>query len=210
MPWSPCDSPQVPGCPDYPSLPTILIPCPLRCLTLLLTQIILDPPPPEDPLDGPQGPLLATQVNPPVEGHPTADPLGDGAQQWTTSPPPAWKWEQLLLLLQRRTPAPSSKSTGQYLRRTGPGGKQVSGLGLEDALDRGPDPNVFSTPATLLRATILALDSPPVHLPSHSSTNLLLRTTLLFTTNPIPTLVNSGATDNFINESLAVLAPHPL
>ncbi|KAG5350086.1 hypothetical protein C0989_000247 [Termitomyces sp. Mn162] len=74
--------------------------------------------------------------------------------------------------------------------------------GLEDALDHRPDPNVFSALATLLCAMILALDSPPVHLPSHSSTNLLL--------NPIPTLVNSGATNNFINESLAALAPHPL
>ncbi|KAG5724406.1 hypothetical protein E4T56_gene15985 [Termitomyces sp. T112] len=73
-----------------------------------------------------------------------------------------------------------------------------------------PDPNIFSALATLLRATILALDSPPVHLPSHSSTNLLLRTTLPFTPNPIPTLVDSGATDNFINEFLAALAPHPL
>ncbi|KAG5722479.1 hypothetical protein E4T56_gene2867 [Termitomyces sp. T112] len=75
---------------------------------------------------------------------------------------------------------------------------------------RGPDPNVFSALATLLRAMILAPANPPVHLPSHSSTNLLLRTTLPFTTNPIPTLVDSGATDNFIDESLAVLTPHPL
>ncbi|KAG5349781.1 hypothetical protein C0989_001886 [Termitomyces sp. Mn162] len=82
-------------------------------------------------------------------------------------------------------------------------------MSLEDALDCGPDPNVFSAPATLLCATILALDSPPVHLPSHSSTNLLLRTTLPFTANPIPTLVNSGATDNFIDKFLAALAPPP-
>ncbi|KAG5734566.1 hypothetical protein E4T56_gene5513 [Termitomyces sp. T112] len=82
--------------------------------------------------------------------------------------------------------------------------------GLEDALDCGPDSDVFSTLATLLRATILSPDSPPVHLPSHSSTNLLLCTTLPFTTNPVPTLVDSGATDNFIDESLAALAPHPL
>ncbi|KAG5349619.1 hypothetical protein C0989_002716 [Termitomyces sp. Mn162] len=79
-----------------------------------------------------------------------------------------------------------------------------------NASDRGPDPNVFSTPATLLHAMILAPDSPPVHLPSHSSTNLLLHTTLPFTTNPIPTLVDSGATNNFIDESLAALTPHPL
>ncbi|KAG5718577.1 hypothetical protein E4T56_gene16599 [Termitomyces sp. T112] len=86
-PRSPCDSPQVPGRPDHPFLPTILIPRPLRCLTLPPTQIILDPPGVGDPLDGPQGPPRATWVNPPAEGHPMADPLGDGAWQWTTSPP---------------------------------------------------------------------------------------------------------------------------
>ncbi|KAG5723902.1 hypothetical protein E4T56_gene9787 [Termitomyces sp. T112] len=89
-------------------------------------------------------------------------------------------------------------------------GKRVGGLGLEDALHCRPDPDVFSAPATLLHATILALDSPPVHLLSHSSTNLLLHTTHPFTDNPIPTLVNSSATNNFIDESLAVLTPHPL
>ncbi|KAG5349199.1 hypothetical protein C0989_005288 [Termitomyces sp. Mn162] len=46
--------------------------------------------------------------------------------------------------------------------------------------------------------------------PSHSSTNLLLCTTLPFTDNPVPTLVDSSATDNFINESLVALAPHLL
>ncbi|KAG5732684.1 hypothetical protein E4T56_gene16814 [Termitomyces sp. T112] len=88
--------------------------------------------------------------------------------------------------------------------------KRVGGLGLEDALDRGPYPDVFSTPATLLRAMVLTPDNPPAHLPSHSSTNLLLHTTLPFTNKPIPTLVDSGATNNFIDESLAVLAPQPL
>ncbi|KAG5349069.1 hypothetical protein C0989_006198 [Termitomyces sp. Mn162] len=81
--------------------------------------------------------------------------------------------------------------------------------GLEDALDRGPYPDVFSAPATLLRATMLAPDNPPAHLPSHSSTNLLC-TTLPFTDKPVPTLVNSGATDNFVDESLAALTPQPL
>ncbi|KAG5720922.1 hypothetical protein E4T56_gene404 [Termitomyces sp. T112] len=52
---------------------------------------------------------------------------------------------------------------------------------------RGPDPDVFFALATL-RTTILTLDSPPVHLPSHSSTNLLPHTTLPFTANPVPTL----------------------
>ncbi|KAG5723577.1 hypothetical protein E4T56_gene18117 [Termitomyces sp. T112] len=87
--------------------------------------------------------------------------------------------------------------------------------GLEDALDHGPYPNIFSAPATLLRAMILAPDNPPAHLPSHSSTNLLLHTTLPFTDKPVPTLVNSsdephGATNNFVDESLAALAPQPL
>ncbi|KAG5719994.1 hypothetical protein E4T56_gene6912 [Termitomyces sp. T112] len=57
---------------------------------------------------------------------------------------------------------------------------------------------------------MLTLDNPPAHLPSHSSTNLLLRTTLPFTDKPVPTLVDSGATDNFVDESLAALAPQPL
>ncbi|KAG5728526.1 hypothetical protein E4T56_gene19554 [Termitomyces sp. T112] len=83
-------------------------------------------------------------------------------------------------------------------------------LGLEDALDRGPHPDVFSAPATLLRAMMLTPDNPPAHLPSHSSTNLLLCTTLPFTNKPVPTLVNSGATNNFVDESLAALAPQPL
>ncbi|KAG5723957.1 hypothetical protein E4T56_gene9752 [Termitomyces sp. T112] len=65
-------------------------------------------------------------------------------------------------------------------------------------------------PATLLCTTVLAPDNPPAHLPSHSSTNLLLCTTLPFTNTPVPTLVNSGATDNFVDESLAALAPQPL
>ncbi|KAG5333221.1 hypothetical protein C0989_006055 [Termitomyces sp. Mn162] len=80
----------------------------------------------------------------------------------------------------------------------------------EDALDHRPDPNVFSTLATLLHAVVLALDTLPAHLPSHSSTTLFLRTTLPFSDNSIPTLVNSGTTDNFIDKALAVLAPHHL
>ncbi|KAG5727749.1 hypothetical protein E4T56_gene20776 [Termitomyces sp. T112] len=57
---------------------------------------------------------------------------------------------------------------------------------------------------------VLVLDNPPAHLPSHSSTNLLLCTTLPFTDKPVPTLVNSSATNNFIDESLVALAPQPL
>ncbi|KAG5733019.1 hypothetical protein E4T56_gene3599, partial [Termitomyces sp. T112] len=78
--------------------------------------------------------------------------------------------------------------------------------GLEDTLDHGPDPDVF--PATHLHTMVLAPDK--AHLPSHSSTNLLLRTTLPFTDKPVPTLVNSGATNNFVDKSLAALAPQPL
>ncbi|KAG5349366.1 hypothetical protein C0989_004356, partial [Termitomyces sp. Mn162] len=89
-------------------------------------------------------------------------------------------------------------------------GKQVSSLGLEDALDGGPDPNVFAAPATLLHTMVLTPDNLPAHLPSHSSTTLLLCTTLPFSNNPIPTLVNSGTTNNFIDKSLAVLAPYLL
>ncbi|KAG5333425.1 hypothetical protein C0989_005781, partial [Termitomyces sp. Mn162] len=82
--------------------------------------------------------------------------------------------------------------------------------GLEDALDHGPHPDVFSAPATLLHAMMLAPDNLPAHLPSHSSTNLLLHTTLPFTDKPVPTLVDSGATNNFVDESLTVLTPQPL
>ncbi|KAG5722473.1 hypothetical protein E4T56_gene2878 [Termitomyces sp. T112] len=44
------------------------------------------------------------------------------------------------------------------------------------------------------------------HLSSHSSTTLLLRITLPFSDNSIPTLVDSSTTDNFIDKFLAVLA----
>ncbi|KAG5335183.1 hypothetical protein C0989_001984, partial [Termitomyces sp. Mn162] len=81
---------------------------------------------------------------------------------------------------------------------------------LEDALDCGPDPNVFSTPATLLHTTVLTLDNFLAHLPFHSSTTLLLCTTLPFSDNFIPTLVNNSTTDNFIDKSLAALALHLL
>ncbi|KAG5350005.1 hypothetical protein C0989_000742 [Termitomyces sp. Mn162] len=57
---------------------------------------------------------------------------------------------------------------------------------------------------------VLAPDNLPAHLTSHTSTTLLLHTTLLFSDNPFSTLVDSSATDNFINESLAVLAPQLL
>ncbi|KAG5335144.1 hypothetical protein E4T56_gene10786 [Termitomyces sp. T112] len=54
---------------------------------------------------------------------------------------------------------------------------------------------------------VLSPDTLPAHLSSHI---LLLCTTLPFSTNSVPTLVNSGATDNFINESLAALTSQHL
>ncbi|KAG5726823.1 hypothetical protein E4T56_gene597 [Termitomyces sp. T112] len=147
---------------------------------------------------------------PPNGGPPNSGPPGGWSPAMDNFPPLAWKQKQLLLLLQHQTPALSSKLTERYSRHTGPGRKQVGGLGLEDTLNHEPDPDIFSTPATLLRAMILAPDNLPAHLPSHSSTNLLLCTTLPFTNNPVPTLVNSSATDNFIDEFLAALTPHPL
>ncbi|KAG6884673.1 hypothetical protein C0993_009054 [Termitomyces sp. T159_Od127] len=55
----------------------------------------------------------------------------------------------------------------------------------------------------------LSPDTLMAHLPSQSSQTLLLHTTLLSPSTPVNTLVDSGATDNFINESLAMLAAMP-
>ncbi|KAG6882965.1 hypothetical protein C0993_008472 [Termitomyces sp. T159_Od127] len=52
----------------------------------------------------------------------------------------------------------------------------------------------------------LSLNTPLAHLPSKSSQILLLRTTLPHSSAPNSTLVDSGATNNFIDESLATLA----
>ncbi|KAG5735144.1 hypothetical protein E4T56_gene20456 [Termitomyces sp. T112] len=57
---------------------------------------------------------------------------------------------------------------------------------------------------------VLAPDNFPAHLPSHSFTTLLFHTTLPFSDNSAPTLVNSGTTDNFINKFLVVLDPQHL
>ncbi|KAG5724049.1 hypothetical protein E4T56_gene4526 [Termitomyces sp. T112] len=83
--------------------------------------------------------------------------------------------------------------------------------GLEDALDHGPDPDMFFILAALLCTIVLTLDDLLAHLPSHSFHILLLCTTLSCITLPfsndlIPTLVDSGATDNFIDKFLAALA----
>ncbi|KAG5329763.1 hypothetical protein C0989_009300, partial [Termitomyces sp. Mn162] len=89
-------------------------------------------------------------------------------------------------------------------------GKQVGSLGLEDTLDHRPDPNVFSALATLLHAMVLTPDNLPAHLPSHCSTTTSSTPLSPSLTTPSPTLVNSSAMDNFIDESLAALAPHLL
>ncbi|KAG5350215.1 hypothetical protein C0989_012073, partial [Termitomyces sp. Mn162] len=57
---------------------------------------------------------------------------------------------------------------------------------------------------------ILSPDILPAQLSSPSSHILLLHTIFPFSTNSIPTLVNSSATNNFIDKSLAVLAPQHL
>ncbi|KAG5717605.1 hypothetical protein E4T56_gene5422 [Termitomyces sp. T112] len=180
------------------------------------------PPPLEDPLplDGPWGPPRATWANSMGEGHPMVDPLGDGAWRWTTSPP-SMEMGTTTITITMLDPRPELKIHRTIPTTHWPGrvkstfrspnpSPATTPRGLEDALDHRPDPDIFSAPATLLCATILAPDSPPTHLPSQSSTNLLLHTTLSFTDNPGPTLVDSSATNNFIDESLAVLAPHPL
>ncbi|KAG5730927.1 hypothetical protein E4T56_gene7069 [Termitomyces sp. T112] len=120
-------------------------------------------------------------------------------------------WEDHSKNTAPRTPWNTSSNTNWQARATNGIQPLILTMWMINGEDyRGPDPNIFSTPATLLRTTILAPDNLPAHLPSHFSTNLLLHTTLPFANHPIPTLVNSGATDNFIDESLAALAPHPL
>ncbi|KAG5731545.1 hypothetical protein E4T56_gene5471 [Termitomyces sp. T112] len=209
-PRSPCNSPRVLECPNHSSLPTILIPHPLQCLIPLLMPIILDPPPLEDPLGRPWGLPRAMRVNPPVEGHPTADPLGNGARQWTTSPPSV---ETRTTTITTTMPDPRSELK---IHRTIPTMHwprrcltmfQAKPITFELESSRVAFAASYLQ-ATLLHATILTPDSPPVHLPSHSSNNLLLHTTLPFTANPVPTLVDSSTTDNFIDEFLAALAPH--
>ncbi|KAG5337096.1 hypothetical protein C0989_010810 [Termitomyces sp. Mn162] len=88
--------------------------------------------------------------------------------------------------------------------------KQTSSLDLKDALNCRSDTDIFPTPAAFLCTMAFALDTLSAHLSSHSSHTLLLHTTLAFSANSIPTLVDSGTTDNFINESLAVLTPQNL
>ncbi|KAG5334890.1 hypothetical protein C0989_002709 [Termitomyces sp. Mn162] len=163
----------------------------------------------------PPGQRPPTQLNA-ADLHDTPVPLDTNPDDHDNIPDPADNQEALCTNRIQDSPwIDMPEETQEKRRKEGAcilcvHGKQVSGLGLEDALDCRPDPDVFSAPATLLRAMVLALDNPPAHLPSHSSTNLLLCTTLPFTDKPVPTLVNSGATDNFIDESLAALAPQPL
>ncbi|KAG5726572.1 hypothetical protein E4T56_gene4666 [Termitomyces sp. T112] len=179
-----------------------------------------EPPPPEEPLlfDEPQSLLQTMRANPPVKNHPMVDPLEDGAWPWTTSPPNV-ETETIIITTTTLDPCPELKihrtiPMMHWLGKVNSTFKKpftgFSSLGLEDALDCRLDPNIFSTLATLLRTTVFTLDNLPAHLSSHSSTTFLLHTTLPFSNNSIPTLVNSGAMDNFIDEFLAVLAPHLL
>ncbi|KAG6876495.1 hypothetical protein C0993_002704 [Termitomyces sp. T159_Od127] len=69
--------------------------------------------------------------------------------------------------------------------------------------------NVFSAPATHLCTTALSLDTLSAHLFTQSSQTLLLCTTLLSFSALVNTLINSGATNNFIDKSLVMLAAMP-
>ncbi|KAG5726004.1 hypothetical protein E4T56_gene1622 [Termitomyces sp. T112] len=55
---------------------------------------------------------------------------------------------------------------------------------------------------------VLSLDTLQAHLPFHSSHTLLLHTTLPFSANSVPTLVDSGTTNNFIDEPLVTTPDH--
>ncbi|KAG5335896.1 hypothetical protein C0989_012590 [Termitomyces sp. Mn162] len=57
---------------------------------------------------------------------------------------------------------------------------------------------------------VLSLYTLPAHISSLSSHILLLCTTLPFFANSTPTQSDSGATNNFIDESLVALAPQHL
>ncbi|KAG6879019.1 hypothetical protein C0992_005846 [Termitomyces sp. T32_za158] len=56
---------------------------------------------------------------------------------------------------------------------------------------------------------VIAPDTPSILLPSHSLQSLLLCTTITPSKETINTLIDSGATDNFIDEAWAALAPGP-
>ncbi|KAG5721337.1 hypothetical protein E4T56_gene13014 [Termitomyces sp. T112] len=158
------------------------------------------------------------QVNSPAADLPTADHLEDGAQLWTTSSL-NMETETIIITTTMLDPHPKFKThrtilAMHWLRKVNltfknpnPSLAATPRNGLEDALDCGPDSNVFSALATLLCATVLAPDNLPAHLPSYSSTTLLL---LPFSDNFVPTLVNSGTMDNFIDEFLVALASHLL
>ncbi|KAG6876937.1 hypothetical protein C0992_011306 [Termitomyces sp. T32_za158] len=78
---------------------------------------------------------------------------------------------------------------------------------MEDFLNRGN--NTSPTPVSHLRTTVIALDTPLILLPSHSSQSLLLHTTITPSKETINTLIDSGATDNFIDKAWAALASGP-
>ncbi|KAG5732797.1 hypothetical protein E4T56_gene2760 [Termitomyces sp. T112] len=188
---------------------------------------------PEQPMaSNPQSPLTLLTPHPAslrAEESPTpTDPRGSThlpSSTLLTSMTPQYPWIPTpTIATTSQTPPTIKKPYAQTESRTARGstcqrkhrrnnGRRVMGRAMwmingEDY--HGPYPDVFSAPATLLCAMILAPDNPPAHLPSHSSTNLLLCTTLPFTNKPVPTLVDSSATNNFIDEFLVALAPQPL
>ncbi|KAG6896408.1 hypothetical protein C0992_008450 [Termitomyces sp. T32_za158] len=78
---------------------------------------------------------------------------------------------------------------------------------MEGFLNCGND--VFPAPVLHLRAMVIAPDTPMILLPSHSSQSLLLRTTITPSKETLNTLIDSGATDNFIDKAWAALTPGP-
>ncbi|KAG6872759.1 hypothetical protein C0992_009359, partial [Termitomyces sp. T32_za158] len=76
---------------------------------------------------------------------------------------------------------------------------------MEGFLDRKN--NASPTSVSHLHTTVIAPDTPSILLPSHSSQSLLLRTTITPSKETINTLIDSGATDNFIDKAWAALAP---
>ncbi|KAG6871986.1 hypothetical protein C0992_009321 [Termitomyces sp. T32_za158] len=78
---------------------------------------------------------------------------------------------------------------------------------MEGFLNR--ENSAFPTLVSHLRTTVIAPDTPSILLPSHSSQSLLLHTTITPSKETINTLIDSGATDNFIDEAWAALAPGP-
>ncbi|KAG6889165.1 hypothetical protein C0992_006252 [Termitomyces sp. T32_za158] len=69
--------------------------------------------------------------------------------------------------------------------------------------------NAFPTPVSHLHTTVIAPDTPSILLLSHSSQSLFLRITITPSKETINTLIDSGATNNFIDKAWAALTPGP-